>query len=122
MLREQKVREPSEHQLIRCTQGCRALHELDLCSERVREPLQVAYESVARVHHGLWGRDFPSGLHLDLDVLLERVRFLVASEADALIEEELMPDGVPERVVLVAHSHRALVPLPRVLLVRVPTF
>ena len=55
--------------------------------------------------------------YLDLDVLLQGMRLLVASEADSRILKQLVPQGVTKSVILGIDGHGTLVTLPRILFV-----
>ena len=62
----------------------------------------------------------PTDNYLDLDLLLERVRLFVASEAHSRVLKQLVPDHIAKRVVLLPDGHSALMPLATVLLVGDP--
>ena len=55
--------------------------------------------------------------YLNLDVLLQGMRLLVASEADSRVLKQLVPQGVAKSVILSIDGHGTLVTLPRILFV-----
>ena len=88
--------------------------------ERIDEFSEGHIQLLATLQNRIWRRNLPISLHLDLDLLFERVRLLVAREADAGVLEQLEAQAVAEGVILILYRHRPLKPLPRIVLVGDP--
>lgn len=100
---------------------------LHLCNERVIELLKFHDECVTRINHSLRRCNLASCLHLqinrakitylDLDRLLQGMRFLVPSETNARVQDKLVTHDVTKGVVLACNRRRTLVSLATVLFV-----
>ena len=63
-------------------------------------------ELLAAVQNRVWRSDLAVGLNFDFNLLLQRVRLLVASKANSVVLQELVSEHVAEGVVLpVDHCH-----------------
>nr|POE63291.1 hypothetical protein CFP56_04194 [Quercus suber] len=85
------------------------LLELELLGELLVELLQLVDEVLAGLHDGLLGRDGAVGLDAQLEHREQRMRHLVGGEDDVRRLDELRPQQVAQRVVLLVEREHGRV-------------